>query len=163
MTSSKPPSPEEPGPFDFAVYCPVDNALLPILRRLVTDVAEEMGFGGEDVLKIEMAVDEACSNIVLHAYDKGERGQEGIELKLSLASDVLTVQIQDQGRGGLPDAFKGADSIADYQKLGRDEYHGLGLLIMEKFMDEVHLQARPEAGTRVTMRKILRREKVENQ
>lgn len=142
--------------YDFIVYCPVEKFLLSILRRFVSQVVEEMGFEENDRLKIEMAVDEACSNIVLHAYgEQVTNRQQGIELKLSMEPDALTIRIQDRGKGGQPEEFQGAASIEEYQQSERDEYRGLGILIMKDFMDEIHFSTKPEAGALVIMRKFL--------
>jgi anti-sigma regulatory factor (Ser/Thr protein kinase) len=71
--------------FHFEVFCPVEKQLLNILRRFITDVAEEMGFTEDDISKIEMAVDEACSNVFQHAYgETAHPERHGINLKLQL-------------------------------------------------------------------------------
>jgi len=148
---------------DFEVSCPVARPLLAILRRFITTVAEEVGFDEDDVSKIEMAVDEACSNVILHAYEEGDQSSESavaedakLFLKLDLSADALTIHIQDRGRGHPANQLAGATSIEDYQRDGREDYHGLGLLIMKKFMDDVQIRACPESGTTVILRKYLK-------
>lgn len=156
---SQQPVHEPPRRSHFEVFCPVQTPLLSILRRFVTDVAEEMGFAPEDVYKIEMAVDEACSNVVLHAYDERDRTtfEPGIMLKLNLEPEALTIHIQDCGKGANVETLKGQRSIHDYQEPGRETYHGLGILIMKEFMDDVEFHACPDTGTTVILRKFLRR------
>lgn len=149
------PSPQSPGEerFHFAVVCLVEKHLLRTLRRFVTGVAEEMGFDEEDVMRIEISVDEACSNIVRHAYDPESHPAAPLELELRMDPGALAIRIRDHGRGGY---LRGASSLEDYQRPGRPSYQGLGLLIIHQFMDEVTLDARPGLGTTVTMRKFLR-------
>src|SRR5688572_20785026 len=86
--------------FHFEVACPVRRPILNILRRFVGSVAEEMGFCAEDITKIEMAVDEACSNVCMHAYgESGTDSSRGMQLKLKIGDDALTIQIEDKGKG----------------------------------------------------------------
>lgn len=153
----QPPTPNTDRLSDFIVYCPIEKSLLVVLRRFVNCVAEDMGFSEDDQMKIEMAVDEACSNIVLHAYgEPAQQIQNGIELRMSMEPGSLTIQIQDRGKGSPAEKeFRGVESIEDYQKLDRKEFRGLGILIMKGFMDEVQFKAEPNAGTQVTMRKFL--------
>ncbi|HPK01961.1 MAG TPA: ATP-binding protein [Candidatus Sumerlaeota bacterium] len=152
-------APQPGGDYHFEVYCPVDTSLLNILRRFVSSVAEAMGFGDEEIDKIEMAVNEACTNVALHAYrdlDRRPDGKPGIELRLSLAPDCLTISIQDRGCGLAAAIAESAITLQDYHHLDRTDYHGLGVLIMKEFMDEVQFSSEPDAGTIVTLRKYIR-------
>jgi anti-sigma regulatory factor (Ser/Thr protein kinase) len=64
----------------------------------------------------------------------------------------LIIQIQDSGIGVLGGPLVGADSIDEYQRPDRGHYHGLGLLIIKEFMDEVKLQlGDADQGTCVTL------------
>lgn len=148
--------------FDFAVSCLVKKSLLPIIRRFVISVAEDMGFHDEDIIKIEMAVDEACANVAEHAYDgasddASEPPRQELGLQLSLDPDGLTICIRDCGCGGKDKGIGGAASIEEYQQLDRSSYHGLGILIMKQFMDHVEIESAPSEGVTVTMRKLLSR------
>lgn len=128
--------------------------MLPILRRFAGAAAEELGFAPDDVIKIEMAVDEACSNIILHAYAHGVTGPQVIDLRLDTRGEALAISIRDRGRGRPAPADGG--TLADYHTLDRANYHGLGTLIIRQFMDEVRYEAEPGQGTSVTMIKHLR-------
>lgn len=153
MTSHSPPAGAAGEPFQFAVVCPVEKPVLAILRRFVAAVAAESGFSEDDVMKIELSVDEACSNIVRHAYPAEAGGDKRLELKLRLDPDGLTVFVRDDGRGGPPAQFRGAADIEAYRRDGRPRYDGLGLLIMRQFMDEVGIDTAPGRGAAITMRK----------
>lgn len=144
----------------FEVNCPVNTSLLRTIRCFVTRVADEMGFDEERISQIEMAVDEACSNVAIHAYDdEGICGdiESDLELKLEMDEHSLTIYVRDKGRVEAPDHFSGARSFEEYQNQGFNDnrYHGLGILIMKKFMDEVEFVRGPERGTLVKMKKYL--------
>lgn len=142
--------------FEFTVCCSGEKSMLRILRRFVTDVAGQMGFTDEDLVRIELAVDEACANVACHAYRPQEPRENRLELRLRRESRALVIHVRDYGAGaGAPEEIRGAASLEDYQRPDRDGYDGLGLLIIRKFMDEVSIQTRPGAGTTIVMRKLL--------
>jgi serine/threonine-protein kinase RsbW len=140
------------------VKCSARLVMLAPLRRLVGAVAEELGFAGEDLIKIEMAVDEACTNAFLHGRS-GDPGDDEPEkeskvgLKMSASPQCLTIEVSNRDSGQVA-PWRGAVTMADYALLGRDDYKGLGTLIMRQFMDEARV-ATAEGRTRVTLRKRL--------
>lgn len=143
--------------FHFEVSCPNERPLLNILRRFVSNVAEEMGFANDDVVKIEMAVDEACANAIIHGTQEAvERPDGGIALKLRMSPDALTIQIRDHG-AGMKRKSSRFGTVQDYQNQQCEDYHGLGMLIMQQFMDQVEFTDHPERGTLVTLCKFLNR------
>ena len=50
------------------IEAPGHGSYLAYIRNLIGDLARQVGFPEDEVAKIEMAVDEACSNVVEHAY-----------------------------------------------------------------------------------------------
>jgi len=146
---------------------------LRIIRTFVETVARQMGFDEENVAQIEMAVDEACSNVLLHAYPKQE-GQEtevidppeteapaDVIVRLIVDSRGLAISIIDRGIGDIDGPHDGIQSIEEYCDLEGD-YHGLGTYIIRSFMDEVEYHFPQEKGTVVRMRKFLNRKREEN-
>ncbi len=100
-------------------------------------------FGLPEVEEVKIAVSEAVSNAVLHAYPDGE-GE--VEIRASLEDGVLFVEVVDFGVG-IPD-------LARAQEPGFttiDEHMGLGFSFIESFMEEVHLESAAGRGTRVLM------------
>lgn len=77
-------------------YPAVPTSVRP-LRTLVTDLARRAGADSEQLESIRLAVSEAATNVVLHAYPAGRPGL--IHLSASAASDELTVLVADDGRG----------------------------------------------------------------
>jgi serine/threonine-protein kinase RsbW len=61
----------------------------------VVSAAEELGFQDDDVAKIEMAVGEACTNIIEHAYltkplrDEIELWVESFPDRLEITSSII--------------------------------------------------------------------------
>jgi serine/threonine-protein kinase RsbW len=107
---------------------------LPKIRELVVDAAERCHFNAEDVAKIEMAVGEACTNIIEHAYRTQPLRLE-IEVEVQPLSDRLEIIIVDYSTINFP--------IDEVQGLELDEYieterrRGLGLFIIRSFVDKL--------------------------
>ncbi|MDQ3813001.1 MAG: ATP-binding protein [Armatimonadota bacterium] len=107
---------------------------LPQIRKLVVEAAERCGFADEDVGKIEMAVGEACSNIIEHAYRTQPQALD-IELHISEFPNRMEIIILDYSTINFPvDAAPGVD-LDTY--LGTDRRRGLGLYIIRSFVDHV--------------------------
>lgn len=126
------------------------------ISDFITQVARDAGFDEDDVFYIQMAVDEACANIVEHSYGPNDRGE--ITLKCSSDPDgALRVEIRDTGRSFNPDQIP--PPRIDNEKGDVDEVQigGLGLYFIRKLMDEVTFHFDPFSGNRLTL--IKRRRK----
>jgi len=134
--------------------CPSQLRVLPHVRALARSIATGMGFCPEDVHKIELSVDEACSNAILHGYGCPEgRGGE-ITLVFAPSDRGLTVEVSDSGCGspeGRPHV--GVLSLEEY--LSAEKPRGLGVYIMDRLMDEVRFIFPPSQGTQVMLVKRL--------
>lgn len=103
------------------------------IREFVGNAAEDSGLKARDVYAVQMAVDEACSNIIEHAY--GGECQNEIKVSCFFEPDALTIQIIDCGERFNPLEVPEPDLNASLEE--RDA-GGLGLFFMRKLMDEVH-------------------------
>lgn len=141
--------------------CQVDSTLLGLLRDFVCSVARHLGFSEQQVAEIEISVDEACANAMEHAYESGgdvgeqqENKDNDVQVELYLSTDRLTIRISDFGTG-TPD-MNHSISMDAYLDVNRDKFRGLGLVLMQKFMDDVRIHATPGQGTVVEMTKLRR-------
>lgn len=123
------------------------------IAEFVARSATMAGLEPAAVYAVEMAVDEACTNIIEHAY--GGEGRGEIECSCQINSDGLTVRLRDYGRPFDPDSVPEPDIYADLEERREG---GLGLFLIRKLMDEVHFEFTPDAGNILTM--IKRQEKV---
>jgi len=94
---------------------------------------------------MQLAVDEAVSNIIEHAYE-GREG-ESIELTCEVDGDRLVVTLLDRGRPFDPSRAPAPDVHAG---LSERKVGGLGIYLMRKLVDEVRYQATP-SGNRLTL------------
>jgi serine/threonine-protein kinase RsbW len=120
------------------------------IAEFVTRAAREAGLTDDDVFHVEMAVDEACSNIIEHAY----ADQTGdIELACrSAAPGALEITIHDSGRPFDPDAVA-VPQLGDAADLDDLSEGGLGLYFMRKLMDEVRFEMMVGQGNTLIMTK----------
>ena len=140
-----------------AVHTPGDVSYLGHIRELVCDLAHKVGFPSEDIAKIEMAVDEACTNIVEHAYapDATWRWQQQrpeIRIVVRIARDQLIIELNDHGQHFDFAAYRPAtvqDRAQDMQT------GGYGIPIMREFMDEVAYNSSAAEGNTLRLVKYL--------
>lgn len=126
--------------------------LLADMRTFVSEAAREFGFTEGDVGKIELAIDEACTNIIKHAYKYSPDGI--IEIRLSFLNDgaatrKFVVEIFDSGVSFDSSKYTAPDMTEYFRKL---RHGGLGIVLMKKLMDEVEFG--PAVGDRNTIRLI---------
>ena len=122
---------------------PSRAARLKLLRALVAEVATASGCGEECVHDIRLAVDEACQNVIRHAYDGREDGE--IVLDVYRAGDVLVFELLD---------FAAPVDTSRVRPRPLDELRpgGLGTHFIQECMDEAGFLAPPEgAGNRLRM------------
>lgn len=108
------------------------------IRTFVSGIARQSGFAEDEVNKIELAVDEACSNVIEHAYG-GER-QGDIDVSVRTGRDRLTVTVSDSGRSF---RFDGVPVPDMKQYLSELRVGGLGIYLMRMLMDDVTYCSRP--------------------
>jgi serine/threonine-protein kinase RsbW len=156
-----PREPAEQDVLDFEIRCPVKTRVLSILRNVATCVAREAGFADEEIDQIEMAVDEACANVIRHAYSVDAEGRCPdvapadfiLHLQVCVSENRISFRVRDHGVG-LNKKPGGAGSIEEYVKRGGKG--GLGIYIIRNFMDEVDYECPPGEGTILTMTKYLK-------
>ena len=114
---------------------PGSYASLIKIGEFVTQAAKSIGFDGFELYKIETAVDEACSNIIEHAY-----GQENVgEIVVSIITDPgkITITLTDFGQPFDPKSVKQPNLSS---KLKDRDDHGLGIYMMRQWMDVVKFE-----------------------
>jgi serine/threonine-protein kinase RsbW len=116
------------------------------IREYVGIIAREGGFGDKDVYNIQLATDEAASNVIEHAYENRSDGV--LELSCGVQGDTIKIILTDHGGSFDPSEIPFPDLKADLsdRKIG-----GLGIFLMRKLMDEVHYESRTDKSNTLTM------------
>ncbi len=134
--------------------------MLGLMREFICSVARHVGFTEKHVAEIEISVDEACANAMEHAYAAGpgpnEEGEKSLHVEIQYTGEEMVVRITDHGHGTstMPDCIQEVEAYLD---TAREQYRGLGFLLMQRFMDRVEVRSSPGCGTTVEMTKILPR------
>jgi len=116
------------------------------IREFVGDIARAGGFDAKDVYNIQLAADEAASNIIEHAYEGVSDGI--LELSCDVKANVITIVLMDRGESFDPSEIPMPDLKAD---LSERKIGGLGIFLMRKLMDEVHYETKPNKSNVLTM------------
>jgi serine/threonine-protein kinase RsbW len=105
------------------------------IRAWVGRCAEEYGLEPAGVYAVQLAADEAFTNIVEHAY--GGECQEKIECTCQVTENGLEVTLRDCGQPFNPNNVPDPDLDADLEVR---EVGGLGLFFIRQLMDEVEFE-----------------------
>jgi serine/threonine-protein kinase RsbW len=116
------------------------------ISAFVSRAIKEAGFDETTAYTILLAVDEACTNIIEHAY-RGE-GQGDIECSCDVAEDSLTIILRDRGEPFDPTTIPEPNFSVSLQEL---ECRGAGLVLIQRIMDEIHFSSTPEGENVLTM------------
>jgi serine/threonine-protein kinase RsbW len=122
------------------------------VREFVSSAARNFGFGDEDVSKIALAVDEACTNIIKHAYKFDPA--KSITITVRGRNATFEVVIQDYGKGFDPAKIPTPD-MKEY--LSHFRRGGLGVYLMKSLMDRVEYEIVPGKKNEVRLAKNLPR------
>ena|SRR6266508_2171600 len=114
-------------------------------RLALTGLARVLPLSEELLADLKLALTEAASNSVRHAY----AGREGaVQIAYMLAGDRLTIEVSDEGEGFVHDAEPGAD----FETLSEG---GLGIAIIRAIADEFELGPGPAGrGSRLRFVKV---------
>ena len=131
---------------------PNERKYLHVVRLAVSGVASREGFSVEQIEDIKLAVGEACSNAMEHAYEAGDKDAT-IRVRCRVEPGQFIVEVIDGGRG-----FSLDDVIIDPSAPPPTE-RGLGLFLVSSSVDRLDIDTAPGAGTKVTMVKRVRQER----
>jgi serine/threonine-protein kinase RsbW len=141
------------------IQTPGYGSYLAYIRAMVGDLARKFGFDEGEVAKIEMAVDEACTSVVRHAYspDKEwcwQQREPEIRLDIRVEESRLIIEINDHGQ---------RFDFANYRPPKMEDHlretkpGGYGIPIMRNFMDEVQYSSNDQTGNTLRMVKYLKK------
>ena len=110
----------------------------------------------EEISDIKTAVSEAVTNCIVHGYEE----KEGIiKLICKIIGNSIIIEISDSGKGieNIEEARKPL-----YTSKPNIERSGMGFTIMENFMDEINIESILGLGTKVTMKKMIKKDEEED-
>ncbi|MFY8215119.1 MAG: ATP-binding protein [Chthoniobacterales bacterium] len=123
-----------------------DTSMLANMRHAAREFLESTTLDEMQAELIVLALDEACTNIIRHAYEG--RDDCPIHLSLDAVPDRIVCVIRDFGKSCDPAKIRSRE-LDDFRP------GGLGVRIMQTAFDEVKFEPRQQ-GTELTMIKYLR-------
>jgi serine/threonine-protein kinase RsbW len=123
---------------------PRDRLSVPVARHLTEYALGEVGVQGSDAYDVELALAEACSNVLTHAGPG-----DAYDVEIDIGSDNCIIRVIDRGAGFEPPGAPPSMS-------GHDAESGRGMALMNVLMDNVRFTSEPDGGTIVQLVKRLR-------
>ena len=138
------------------------------ISRHIESVSKAAGFDEANIYAIQTAVDEACTNIIDHAY--GGESSGVIIMECITSNDSLKIVLHDHGKPFNPQmVHRGRPGRSEHHDHGQPHHHtsipvsvnhtrlkdvregGLGLYFMYRLMDEIYFDFSPDAGNTLVM------------
>ena len=111
----------------------------------------------EELADIKTAVSEAVTNAIIHGYED----KEGIvKVACKIVGNSIIIEISDTGKG-IENIEMAKRPL--YTTKPNLERSGMGFTIMENFMDEMNVESIVGLGTKVTMKKLIKKDEVEDE
>jgi len=114
---------------------------LPAVMSFVHETSIKLGLGGSEAQRLELVVEEACLNVIEHAFDPEEPGT--YDVVILRRPGQVAIAVEDRG---LP---------FDFRKFEAEHESSLGIILMKAFADEVHFLNLGREGKRVELIKHL--------
>ena len=138
-------------PSAFRVKIQSQTEQLQLVRSFISKAAQQFGFDEESVHRIALAVDEACTNIIKHAYEFAP--DNDIDIRIITNDHKFEVIITHHGKSFDPESVRVPDMreyLSSYRK------GGLGMHIMRSMMDKVEYKQLSDTVTEIHLIKFLR-------
>jgi anti-sigma regulatory factor (Ser/Thr protein kinase) len=120
---------------DVRLTLPARAENVAVVRHVLGAFTDALDVPREVIDDVRLAVTEACTNVVRHAYDRGAPGT--LDIVIRPEGDVLDVIVSDHGRG----------MSASPDTAGP----GLGIPLIAALADELEIEHAPRAGSRLAM------------
>ena len=127
----------------LALTLPRDEQTVPVARHIVRNAMEQVGVEETCVDDIELALSEACTNVLVHS-GPGDR----YVVRLDLEDRLGLIRVIDVGRGFDSARLQAQDALPEDER-------GRGLGLGQALVDRVDFTSRPEVGTIVTLEKVV--------
>lgn len=137
----------------FTLKVPSSTENLALIREFVTTVGNQAGLDESGVAQLELAVDEACANVIEHAY--GHDITKEVVVRVIFDNEALRIAVIDEGLGFDPNKAP-QDTVE--QLIHKRKSGGLGIRLIKTLMDEVSYEIVPGQKNELHMTKKIRKE-----
>ena len=137
----------------FTLKFPSSTENLALVREFVTGIGKQSQMNTADISKLELAVDEACANVIEHAY--GHDISKEVIIRATFDDSEVRVSVVDTGRGFGPTKV---DPPTLEQLISQRKSGGLGIRLIKSLMDEVSYEIVPGQKNELHMSKKIRKD-----
>lgn len=123
---------------------------LPKIAKYIEEITAKAGLDEKQRYAVQLAVDEAASNIIEHAYRNVENGK--IDMTVEHSPKKLVIIVHDEGEPFDPSTVEKFDLELSLEDMTE---RGAGLHFIENLMDEVEFEFNAEEGNTLKMVKML--------
>jgi serine/threonine-protein kinase RsbW len=135
---------ERNGPGVVALSIPARAEYIALCRLALTGLSQVRPLEPETLADVKLALTEACSNSIRHAYDAGRAGV--VDIRYELNGEKLAVEVADEGSGF---------DLGAADQAGQLDEGGLGIAIIRALTDELAIESHGR-GSRLRFVKYLR-------
>ncbi len=125
-----------------------DYQSLILISKFIESKGEKAGLNEDDLYAVKLAVDEACTNIIEHAYGGELNGDIVCECKTH--DDYFEIILNDKGEKFDPESVEPPNIGTALKNL---KTRGAGLYLIKKLIDEVNFEFNDETGTTLRLKK----------
>ncbi len=116
----------------YSISVEASTAYLAEVRDFVANHASEKGLSEKDISEIRLAVDEAYTNIIKHAYKN--RPKKPVQIEIGFEDSQLWISITDEGESFDPSSYNEPDLM---KRIKNKQRGGMGVYLIRKLMDHV--------------------------
>ncbi len=132
----------------FKLSVPSDRQNLSMIRDFVERAAKRSTLPEQDLDRLKLAVDEACANVIEHAY--GDDTTQELTIRISFDPTQVAVEVVDSGHSYDPTTHT-SETIEDLAKFRKDG--GMGIRLMRMATDELTWSLDDEGHNRLRLLK----------
>jgi len=111
------------------------------VRDFVASHAENIGLNQKIISEIRLAVDEAYTNIIKHAYSNNST--EKVNIEIGSDDDQLWITLIDSGKSFDPESYREPDLM---KRIKEKKRGGMGVYLIRKVMDHVQYNRKGESN-----------------
>jgi serine/threonine-protein kinase RsbW len=136
----------------FTMNVPSSTENLALIRDFVSGIGAQAGFDENEAARLALAVDEACANVIEHAYQL--EATHEVTIHVVVDDQEIKFDIVDTGRGFDPSQ---AGELQVEELIRQRKSGGLGLRLIRTIMDDVQYRIIPGEKNELRMVKRLKK------
>lgn len=133
---------EIPAKADFIMLC----------RLALAGVLRDGGYSEEAVADLKLALTEACSNTIRHAYRDGDGESGSVHVSFDVRVDRVVLTVRDHGAGFVDESSCDLEPLPDGSVVASEG--GMGIALIRAVVDEFLLEQPETGGTCLTLTKL---------